>query len=280
MIEHELPLALAFLKAQPEVAAQILEQSPMNQVVDFIANTPADYCTDIFRCMLPSYAARLCKALTVDDAIKILTTLGSVHASTIIRYFDKSYRNQILRELPTKTSLEFQLLLRFSQNTVGAWITEKIAITTPESTLGDTITGLSDRESLAPTNCIFVISRDKQYQGRLHYLDLLVNKSDELVSHYMKPALGNILSAQMSINKASQHKGWNRYEALPVIDRKKNFLGVLTHLNLRKAMIQTENQTPERKGKDSLTGIAEVYGDTLASIFKAMGDVVQSDMRQ
>lgn len=279
MTEQTIPLALAFLKAQPQAAAHILEQHAPSDVAEFIKNTPTEHCTEVFKYMLPSYVAKLSKALSTEEFTSVIAPLEIKKIAMVTRHLDTNKRTQVLAKLPTKTAASCKLLFKFSQNSVGAWMTTRVATTTPEPTLAQTINTLKQHEDMTATGCIFVVDRSGHYQGRLDYLDLLGNSSENPVSKYIKPEKST-LSAHMSLDKANQHAIWKCHEIAPVVDYDKNFIGVLEHRGLREALAHTQNQIPENKREESLMGINQLYGNTLLSLFKTMAGIAKSDIQQ
>lgn len=279
MTEHNVSLALALLQNHPRVAASIFEQTSVNEVASFLTHLSDGDEGDVLQYVMPSYMARLCKALPNSMAIKLLSPLEESQIAIILRYLDKAHRELILSETPKKRANTIQLLLKFSQATVGAWLTPQVAVTTPESTLAQTLDTLSENDALAETNCVFIINRNQQYQGRLYYLDILKNQSNHLVSQYMKPDKIT-LTANMSINTAYENDAWYQYDTLPVLNQNKHFIGILEYRHLRNALSHLKNQTSKNKKNPGLTGVGEVYGSTLMSVFQTMSQVVQSDLHQ
>lgn len=279
MSESNFSLALALLKNHPKVAAGIFEQTRVEEAANFLKELNDNEASNAFVYVMPSYTARLCKALPNNMAIKLLSPLEESQVAIIMRYMDKRYRDLILSELPKKRAATIKLLLKFSQNTIGAWITPKIAITTIESTLAETLNHLADNDDFASSSCVFVVNRDYQYQGRLYYLDIVKNKPTDLVIQHTKFEQ-TALAANMSINIAYENESWYQYEAIPVLDQRKKFIGVLEHRNLRNAMAHIKNQPSKDKRNNELTSVGEIYGNTLISVFQSMSKVMQSDLRQ
>lgn len=277
MAEYNLSLALALLKHHPKVAAGIFEQTRVEQVASFLKELDDNEAANAFVYVIPSYTARLCKALPNSMATQLLSTLKESQVAIIMRYMDKAHRNLILSELPKKRATIIKRLLKYPQTTIGAWITPKIATTTPESTLAETLNHLADDNDVASNNCVFVINRNHQYQGRLYYLDIVKNKPTDLVSQHTKLEQ-TALVANTSINMAYKNELWYQHEVLPVLDQSKKLIGVIEHRNLRKAMVHIKHQSSTNKRNNELTSVGKIYSNTLMSVFQTMSHVIQSDL--
>lgn len=278
MDEQEVSLALAYLRAHPESAAQILEQHDVDAVTRFLNETPVAYGAPVFARMSPYFSSRICKRMDLVTAVGILSSLESSLIAAILRYLDNAVREKILRELPVGLRTSCSLMLRFAQNTVGAWMTPNVAVVPYDSLVGDALKTIGSSADTFHTSYLFVLDRDRILCGRVHYTALLRAAPTQPIE-FLIDGECLTLSGRMSLSHAARHTDWDRYDVLPVLSRNGKFIGALRHVDLRKGLEQHVVRVERQPGRDPLTGILEAYGHSLLALFQALGDSLDSDTR-
>jgi len=278
MDEEKVSLVLAFLRVHPESAAQILERHDVDAVTRFLHETPVAFSAPVVARMSPYFSSRICKRLDPAFVVGILASLETSLIAAILRYLDKKMREQILQELSVGTRTSCNLLLRFAQNTVGAWMTQNVAIIPDDCLVSDALNTISSSADTMHTSYLFAIDRERKLCGRIHYTALL----RALPAQSVKTLIDSeclALSGRMSLSQAVRHTDWDRYDVLPVLSRSGKFIGALRHVDLRKGLEQHAVRVEREPGRDPLTGILESYGTSLLALFQILGDTVETDTR-
>lgn len=276
MSDNKISLALTFLDEQPEAVAGILEQHPVKEVAAFLGAVPQAQAGPVVRKMLPQYTAHLCQHMPKDFIAGVLSRFEINQVTAILRYMDKKQRSELLNQLPTKIQVGCALLLNYSRNMTGAWTTPHVVTMHDDSIVDDVLHRLRTHEDHVHMDYAFVIDRERTLKGRVLLAELLRSGPDLPISAVMQTAC-QTLSSRMTILKAAEHKDWETYDIIPVVDRNHRFIGALRHMDLRKALDWLEAEQKEEPIE--ATGIHQVYGHTLLELFRSMKDFVQPGTR-
>ena len=277
MTEQPANLALTFLESHPAAAARILEQRPVREVASFLAWTPPDYAAPVLQRMAPQVIARLCRQLDTSTAAALLRPLDTGLVTAVLRNLKPKLREGLLQEFSMARRGACQLLLRYSENTVGAWMTPEVITVADDTRAAEALAGLTNADSRDQTGFLFVVGRDRALRGRLHYAQLLRASEGQPVTGLLE-ASTRALPGMISIRQAAAHPDWSDYDVLPVVDRKHRFIGALRHSDLRRALAQIQVRHETRVGEDPLSGLIDVYGHCLLALFDTLGDFSDPDV--
>lgn len=278
MSEEKISLALTFLQSYPELAASILEKHEISDVAAFMAEIPPSYATPVLQYMLPQHTARLCNLLERATALVILSRLEVGQVAAIFRYYEKQHRNELLEELPTKTKLGCALLLKYSRDLVGAWITPHIATIPYDYLVEEALNYIQSTPDLIHTDNVFTVNRDRRLEGRIRLTDLLRASPKQSVISLARQKC-HTLTARMQIRHAADDKEWKIQDVIPVLNRNQKFIGVLRHVDLRNSLDALETKIARQEDQNSLSNMVQVYGDSLLALFDSLKEMVASDTR-
>ncbi|WP_417317792.1 magnesium transporter MgtE N-terminal domain-containing protein [Emcibacter sp.] len=275
MSERKISLALAMLQDHPELAASTLEQHNAGEVAELLSQIPSTYAAPVLQRMLPQFTARVCRFLAPDTSAALISPLDNSMIASILRQMDKKLRNKILEELPFKARTGCELLLRFSEDTVGAWMTPHVITVTENSMAKEALNSMKDAEKVIQCDFIFVVDRNRSLVGRIHFADLLRTQPETNVNRLIQRRC-QTLFGRSYLQNIARHKDWERYDSMPVVNRRQQFIGVLRHSDLHRGLTQLTTQITSLPGQDPASGIFEVYGQTLLALFQSVGDIIET----
>ncbi|MGZ0655391.1 magnesium transporter MgtE N-terminal domain-containing protein [Coraliomargarita sp. W4R72] len=279
MSEPKISLALAFIKTHPESVAKILEQHDPKDVAEFIADIPRSYASPVIQAMLPLQSARFCRRLDPESVAGLLRHLPASRIVAILRQIKKESRAAIIRELPTKVEISCTLLLNYSTEMVGAWMTPHVITIPYECTASEAITYVKAADVYAYTDYVFAVERDGQLKGRIRMTELLLASPNTYLSAITEPCSFTVTGRSL-IYPLSKHSEWNAMEALPVLNKHAQLIGVLRHVELRKYLDKPLSDGAAYNSDDGpLIGIFQIYGHCLKSLIHSMKDCIESDIR-
>ena len=278
MSEKKITLALAFLQQHPDSAAAILEQHEIPSVATFLSGIPHSYSAPVLQQMLPHYAVRVCETLTRELAVNILSYLEMGQIAAILRYLDKDRRQTLLQDLPSKTQIGCSLLLNYSNEVVGAWITPQMATIPHDCSAGEALNFLKVSPDVVHTDFIYAVTRDRNLKGRIPLVDLLKATVNTPLSNLTK-SCKETLSARTRIQQAATHGDWKKFHEIPVINRNQKFIGVLRQIELRKALDHLAPETDSKSPIHSINSVGKIYGESLLALFDSMKQIVEADIR-
>ncbi len=275
MSQRNVSLALAFLKARPQAAATVLEQYDTQKVADFLTGIPSSHATPVLQYMLPTFTARVCALLDAEQTAGLLMELDVNLIAAILRCLDRKQQPIILEEFPTKIRMVCNLLLSYPDDAVGAWMTPHVVTITDDSLVGDALQAIRAADNGVHTDHIFIVDRELALKGRIHISSLL-RAAPETAINILVTNPPPVLSGRTLLARAAQHDDWKSHDAMPVVNRKRQFVGALRHMELRKALAGTDDDVKRQPAEDIFSGFCETYGQTLLALFHTAGDLLSS----
>lgn len=276
MADQQLSLALSFLQSHPVSAAAILEHHPIDDVALFLKEVPVSISALVMQNFLPHFASRISKVLPTTVVAGIFNELTIGQAAAILRHYSRENRTEILEELPTRTQLGCTLLLNYSTDMIGAWITPQVATIPDDYSVQQALNYLKETTEIVQTDSIFVITRDRDFKGRLKLIDL-IRATDDMPVSSLTTHKGDRLKARVRLTEAGTHKDWKRFHEIPVLNRNQKFIGVLCHTELRKGLdlLNPENNT--RVPTDTIGTVTAVYGEAMLAIADSMAEILKPE---
>jgi Mg/Co/Ni transporter MgtE len=278
MSEDRTTLALAFLHAHPDAAAATLEQHEVSEVATFLAGIPQSYSAPVLQQMLPHFAVQICSLLPREQVVGIFSFLEIGHIAALLRYLDNDQRQEILKDLSTKNQIGCSLLLNYSEDLVGAWITPQVATIPFDCSVQEALNYLKITPDVVHTDFLYTVNRERELKGRVRLVNLLKEKKKMPVSSFSE-SLGETLSGRTRINVAVNNEAWKNFHEIPVLNRNNKFIGVLRQTALRKALDHLAPLVGDQVPISSITSVSAVYGETLVALFDSMKQIAESDIR-
>ncbi len=275
MARQQVDLALAFVQSQPGAAATILEQQPLEQVADFLSNVPHTYGATALEKILPQYSARLCKILQPNIAAALLSEMNVSLVAAIMRHCPGELSSQLLDLLPEKTRLACWLLLTYSEDAVGAWMTANISTLPDDCKVADALARVSAEHGMVNYAATLVVDRDRHLKGLVQLPALMRAPPTAAVTAVMDKLLDS-LSARTALGAAANHPLWVDRDSIPVTNRNQQLVGLLRHVDLRRGLAQTSTSIDKTDGTDPITGIYETYGKSLLALFDTVTDLTRT----
>ncbi len=274
MIDKKIDLALAFLERKPSAAARTLEQQPMEEVACFLNELPCACASPMLAQMLPQYAARIFLQLDPKLCAGFLDEMEVSQIAAILRYSKQNVRNKILSFISEKSKIACKLLLNYSEDSVGAWMTTQVAAL-PDCSVDDALKRLTTEEISIDVSTLYVIDSERHLQGSISAADLLRADLNAPIMSVMQKKTA-VLQGRSSLFSIQDHQGWKTLDTLPVLNRNHQLVGVLRHIDLRKGLEQIATTVKVHKNGDFISNICEVYGRTLLALFSSVGEMTNA----
>lgn len=231
--QNQSVLTLAFIDREPRSAARVLETIDADDAAAFIDSMPARVVASSVSHMIPWSAARCLEKVNLEHASGLLRAMDYSDAVSILRLMDDAQREELLELSTRQFSRNFRKSVVYPKDTVGAWM--DVGVPSFEDTMLVKDAVRTVRRMATNTSHIFLTDTNKHYAGTVPVADLFRRDENaalaELADHSLKP-----LSNRDSIQGCQGNAGWDRLTLLPVIGRKRNFLGALSRSGLRKAL--------------------------------------------
>lgn len=274
-----LGLALEFLDEHPDAAVRILEQHDAFKVDAFLDTIPDSYSGVVLERTLPAFAARLCQAMGPEQAARLLQqqTVGRMVA--ILRHLELGAVEAILQECTKSRRQACVLLLHYPVHCVGAWIVPNTAVVSSDFSVAEVLAFLKDALEDTFSKFVFVVDREGVPEGRINYLTLLKAQPEQQVGRIMEKRV-DVISGQMLLAQAEKLPCWQEGDVMPVVGAQQQFIGVLRHVDLRRGLQQDRrSKQQEAGGSDPLSGIFDVYGQSLLALFHSVSNAVDTELK-
>jgi magnesium transporter len=263
----ELELAASFIQEHPEAAARELELQAPDVAAELVAKLPITLGRRIILNILPTYAAKILLQLPLDTVKDLLTEVSASQVSGILRFTSKSQRLKFYKLLPEKTSALSRLLLSYSEDTVGAWMAADIVMIPQDCSAADVLTRITLNDSSADSDALPIVNRRQYLVGLVNVRDVLRAKQDTVVKRFMKTSPPSLLS-RTSLKEAAQHEGWKKFDTLAVLNRNRQLVGLLRHVQLRRSLLTSgDTQTNTNfQQEEWLGGFGRIYLGSLNAL--------------
>jgi Mg/Co/Ni transporter MgtE len=270
--EEKVDLALAFLQSQPDAAAAILEQQPLEQVAEFLSGVPHTYGALVLEKMLPQYTARLCRHLKPTIAAGMLSAMDISLIAAVIRHCRNDQCRELLDLLPDNTRLATRLLLNYSEDAVGAWMHANVSTLPDDCSVDDAINRIREEQLAVDIGVSLVVNRSRNLQGRVTLNALLRAPGKAPLTAAMVKDSRSI-SARTALKSAQDNPLWSEQDSVVVTNRKHQLVGVLRHVDLRKGLEQISTSIVQPRRVDAFSGFFEAYASSLMVLLAALGDI-------
>lgn len=263
-------LVLTFIQQHPEAAARELELQPQEVASKLVAVLPLKQGRQLIAHMLPPYVARLCAHWTLDTVAGLLADFNANQAAAILRCIANPRRDELVKVLPEKTAALCRLLMSYSEDTVGAWMTTDLITLPANCRVNEALKRFSSAHNSVISSELFVVDENQHLVGVVSLEALMQAKVEAPISHLIKP-VPPVLHARSSLSIASKNEGWQEWDTLAVLNRNQQFVGVLHHKDLRKSLSQYGESAAVVSPGNLISNMTEAYTGTMMALVDLVG---------
>jgi magnesium transporter len=261
-------LSYAFLEAHPTDAARVLERLASPEAAALLQSAPVRIAAPVLRQMLPLPGAHCLEHLNDDEVSGLLRGTGPQTGVALLRYFSAERRTRLLAQLPTALTLAYELLLGYSEDSVGAWMDPRALALPADMTSGEALERVrrADETLIADP---FVIDRNQRLLGYVELADLLRAAATTSLGRLVRPC-PHRLPVQTLLAGLPDHQGWHEASTLPVVERGDRLVGALTHAALQRALSIEQSKPSANLAEDTFSGIAGAYWLGVSGLIQAL----------
>ena len=208
MPNNKKDFALTFTQSHPDIVAKELEKMPPYKVASFLKSIPISVAPQVIEKMLSKKVAEICNILEPEKTTKFLTLMEIHSVISVLRHLDPERRRSILAHLPSKLRLCCKILLRYSDNSVGAWAYPQPNIIPFDYTVAEALQLIKNTQNRIPSNIIFIVNRYKAFIGFVDTYKLLQSPPDALIEALTKES-EYCLYGTMKLDSILNHPGWD-----------------------------------------------------------------------
>ncbi|MFZ2541652.1 MAG: CBS domain-containing protein [Gallionella sp.] len=271
-------LTYAFLETHPADAARVLEHLAAAEAGALLKSVPLRLASPVLRQMLPLSGARCLEQMEDTEIAGLLRGVGPQAGVALLRYFGAERKAQLLAQLPATLSIAYELLLGYTEGTVGAWMDPRALALPADMTAGESLERVR-RADEALTADPFVIDRNQRLLGYVELADLLRADATTLLTRLVRPS-PHRLPAQALLAGLRDHQGWREASTLSVVERGDRLVGVLTHAALQRALSLEQSTPTPNHAVDTLVGVASAYWFGVSALIQAIVGLLPVERRE
>ncbi len=265
-------LSHAFLRAHPEDAARVLEHLPPKEQARLIADAPAG-AVKVMEHMAPAMSAHCVMSMNADNAARLVRELPLDYKLAVLRCMQESDRERLFQGLGAAEAEPLRTLLRYPDDTAGALMDPYVLTFPDDITVGEALRrAKASRQSLL--YYLYVTDREQTLVGVATLRELMHARASDALSSVMRREVAR-LPAAMRSDDIVKDPHWRDFHALPVVDEKRRFLGVIRHETLRRVEHEVVQNSQEGGAIDTLLALGELYWIGLASIMPGVTTEVE-----
>lgn len=261
-------LTATFLAAHPEDAARVLERLSPAEQGRVLARNPAAVAAQVLQRFPPTVAAASLSSMPPAAAGAILEALPLDLKVNVIRPLSDAERARLLAALDPAAAEPLLRLLRYPEGTAGA-LMDPYVLTLPED--------ISVAESLRRTKAsrqgllyyLYVIDRQQRLVGVTTLRELMRARVSEPLATVIGRDVAKI-NAHARSEEVVRSPYWRAFHALPVVDDKGFFLGVIRYETLQRLQDEAQQLDHEGSAMDTILALGELYWIGLTGMLRGV----------
>lgn len=260
-------LARRYATVHPEAAAKRLQELASDEAASFLAGLEPAAASAVVAELWPATAASILDQVALDHAAKILEKLNLSRTVALLRQLPANARDKILGAMPPNIAPRVRSALTLPAGTAGSEADAEVIPFDADTTVGEALSRGSDPR----LPYLYVIDRDYRLAGVIHRRDAETSNQKASLRSIMKTAVQKV-PATMPLAKLHQHGAWSALDALPVVDARGAFLGVIRHKALRAAPQASRTAHGSTTALTALLDLGEVYWSGLFSAIEVLAE--------
>ncbi|MBQ71597.1 MAG: magnesium transporter [Planctomycetaceae bacterium] len=233
LLEHSLDvsiLASAVEAQQPADAADTLETLDESEAADILEEMELDNAADALSNMVAPLAVSVLEDLAEEDAgyaARLLAEMPADDAADLLQFVPDAVTDAILAEMPVRDRAILEKLIAFDPETAGGLMNPAVLEVGESLTVREAVVVIRDSDPDAETQNVYVIDDSNRLAGILDLRRLVISQPDERIGDICERHVEAIPPELDREEVALEFEKYS-YSALPVVDRDRNLLGVIT----------------------------------------------------
>lgn len=215
-------------KISPADLADHLEKTNVLNVKKILGVLDEKFAAEVISDLNINYQSAVFRDFSPDKAVKVIELIDPDEAVDILLTLPLKRRDQIVTLLPPKKSKELSYLLGLPRTTIGELVTSEYFTVYPNDTAREVINKIKKESSdFSFLPYIYVINDQNQLTGVFNLHELLLQDENAPVYKFMYQNLTVIhltTPGEIAVRKLFKYK----LSALPVIDKDKKIIGIVT----------------------------------------------------
>ncbi len=213
---HPMDLSRLLSDLEAEERVRVVKMVPHETLENLLPELPKELLIEVILAFPSRKSARLLSALPSDEMTDVLKELPPEIRKNVFRYFSK------------KDSEEARDLLKYPSDTAGGLMTTEVLYLKEEMKVKEAMDYIKKKAKEFETiYYIYLVKKDRKISGVASLRDLVLAPADVKLSKIANP---DVITVQPWMDQEEVARVIARYDffGLPVVDKKKNLLGMVT----------------------------------------------------
>jgi magnesium transporter len=268
-----LKLTKSFMKNHTEQATRILSQFHADETTQLFQQFDLEVGQRVLPHMSPILAADVLSNLPASLAARLMMQLHKDMITVIFRRMSVGTRELILESFSPSDRETLRRLLRYPEDTAGNLMDPQVFCVPSNLTVEEVIPILRTKPDQI-TSYIYVLRTDGMLLGVFTLRELMESRPDQEVRLIMHRDLFSI-SATADKLSIVNHPGWRWYHALPVVNERNVFLGVIRYKTYRQLLQEKEPDIQQQSETVAAQALGEIYGIGLSGLLEGLAQTVK-----
>ncbi|MEI6532315.1 MAG: CBS domain-containing protein [Candidatus Roizmanbacteria bacterium] len=212
----------------PEDLADYLEKTSIENVKGFISQMDKKHATKVIKNLNITYKREIFQQWTPQEAVQFIDLFDDDDIVDILMTLTKIRREEILNLLSAKKQKEVKKLLEYTKTSVGRRMTTEClcvsSVITAKEALDNYIIHKKEGNIIS---ILYALNQEEQLVGVVHLSEVVAQQKDTPIYKFMNQ---NVIEIRLTTPIDIAIKQMLKYNlnALPVLDKSKKVLGVVT----------------------------------------------------
>ncbi len=259
-------LSIAYLRRHPAGAARALSQIAPQDAAAFATGAPDSTIALALGHMQPASAVRVLEHCEPETAAALLLEMTGSAQAAVLRALSNAVRGQVLNAMPKRKAAAMRRLLAHAAGSVGAWMEATQATFRPETTVADCLQRVRSLPSRLG-GIVYLTDDNARLRGSVDIDDVLA-AADTTALGDLTQRKTRTLHPQASLSSVMALSDWDSALSLPVVDRGRRLLGVLSFESLREGLAADRAETPGWQFNVLLLHVAQAFLVSLSGLLQ------------
>jgi len=250
-------ITIAFLQRQPAAAARALQELDPADATALLEQVPAGTAGPVLEIMAPWAAATCLENLEPSKAAALVRAMSTQGGASVTRLLPDALRSSVMEHLPRSAARALGATLAYPRDTVGSWMDHRVPTFLETARAREALRYLRTRRRKSGS-VLFVVDAERQFVGVVDVADLLRAEEEatlaDVVDRDVTP-----LSNRARLSSVVAAPGWDRFNVLPVVGRRQNFLGALSRGLLQTGLSEGHAQRDKGDAVSLLAHLGSAY---------------------
>lgn len=251
-----------FAGKHPNDAARVLERLPSPEAAHYLESNASDIASAIFASISLGFAVSCMTHMQEGTCALFLRSMPLPQVTARLLRLEREKQIKILELLPKKMARRLETALAVPEGYVAGAIDSSVVVVTGNMSAAEAARHARETGDRLE-DFIFVVDEEDRLIGVMNARELLLCEPEQKVETIMNR---NIISLPLrtSLAAVANHRAWQRFQILPVVDRDGTFQGILRSDRLTTGIAKIDSSRELQGSFDAMLVLAFALWTSIA----------------